>query len=55
MIQLLKALTALPEDTGSIPSIIWQLITICNSSSKGSDVGIRYTQDNQASMQVKHT
>jgi hypothetical protein len=35
MVQRLRALPALPEDSGSIPSTL--LTTVCNSSSRGSN------------------
>lgn len=35
--QLLGALAALPEDTGSIPAHTWKLAAMYNSSSKVSD------------------
>lgn len=37
MSQGLRAEAVLPEDLGSIPTPTWQLPTICNSSSRGSD------------------
>lgn len=40
----LRALTALPKDMGPIPSTQWQLTTICNSSSRGSDALFRPLQ-----------
>lgn len=32
----LRALAAFPEDPGSVPT--WQPTTVCNPSSKGSDI-----------------
>ena len=34
MAQQLRALSALPEDPGSIPGPTWQLTTVCNFSSR---------------------
>ena len=30
-----RALAALPEDPGSVPSTAWRLTTVCNSRSRG--------------------
>jgi hypothetical protein len=49
MAQWLRALTALPEDPGfNSQHPHWQLTTICNSSSRGSDTLT------QTYMQAKH-
>ena len=37
MVQRLRTLAALAEDPGSVLNTTWQLTTIHNSSSKGSD------------------
>ena len=41
MAQQLRALAALPEDQGSSPVPMWQLATICKSSSRGSGILIQ--------------
>lgn len=43
MAQQLRALAALPNDLGSIPSTYLQLTTVCNSSSRSSNNSHRYT------------
>jgi hypothetical protein len=56
MTQQLRALTALPKNSGSVPSTMWQLTTVCSSNCRGYDTssGLLDTHGAQTYMQVKH-